>query len=83
MRLARERLTPERIVTPQSVENALRVLMAIGGSTNAVLHLTAIAGRMFLNEQISAARWIGVVLIMAGVVMVGRTAHNTTNEAGR
>src|SRR6202048_3759660 len=39
------RLTPDRIVTPQSVENALRVLMAIGGSTNAVLHLTAIAGR--------------------------------------
>src|SRR5499433_1216243 len=45
IRLARERLTPDRIVTPQSVENALRVLMAIGGSTNAVLHLTAIAGR--------------------------------------
>jgi len=45
MRLARDGLTPDRIVTPQSVENALRVLMAIGGSTNAVLHLTAIAGR--------------------------------------
>ena len=45
MRLAQTRLTPDRIVTPQAVENALRVLMAIGGSTNAVLHLTAIAGR--------------------------------------
>ncbi|MGC2199018.1 MAG: IlvD/Edd family dehydratase [Stellaceae bacterium] len=45
MQLARDKLTPDRIVTPQSVENALRVLMAIGGSTNAVLHLTAIAGR--------------------------------------
>ena len=45
MHLAQARLTPDRIVTPQSVENALRVLMAIGGSTNAVLHLTAIAGR--------------------------------------
>ncbi len=45
MRLARSGLTPDHIVTPQSVENALRVLMAIGGSTNAVLHLTAIAGR--------------------------------------
>src|SRR5947207_11231593 len=44
MHLARTRLTPDRIVTAQSVENALRVLMAIGGSTNAVLHLTAIAG---------------------------------------
>src|SRR5713101_4628483 len=45
MRLAADRLTPDRIVTEHSVENALRVLMAIGGSTNAVLHLTAIAGR--------------------------------------
>jgi dihydroxy-acid dehydratase len=45
MRLAADRLTPDRIVTPHAVENALRVLMAIGGSTNAVLHLTAIAGR--------------------------------------
>jgi dihydroxy-acid dehydratase len=45
MRLAAEKVTPDRIVTAQSIENALRVLMAIGGSTNAVLHLTAIAGR--------------------------------------
>ena len=37
--------TPEQVVTPRSVENALRVLLAIGGSTNAILHLTAIAGR--------------------------------------
>jgi dihydroxy-acid dehydratase len=36
---------PSEIVTPQSVENALRVLLAIGGSTNAIVHLTAIAGR--------------------------------------
>src|SRR5271170_514376 len=46
MRLAATRLTPDRIVTQEAVENALRVLMAIGGSTNAVLHLTAIAGRV-------------------------------------
>jgi dihydroxy-acid dehydratase len=43
--LARERLRPTEIVTVQSVENALRVLLAIGGSTNAIIHLTAIAGR--------------------------------------
>jgi dihydroxy-acid dehydratase len=45
MQLAQSELIPDCIVTPQSVDNALRVLMAIGGSTNAVLHLTAIAGR--------------------------------------
>jgi dihydroxy-acid dehydratase len=37
--------TPERIVNAKSVENALRILLALGGSTNAVIHLTAIAGR--------------------------------------
>src|SRR5437764_13108716 len=32
-------------MTAKSIENALRVLLALGGSTNAVIHLTAIAGR--------------------------------------
>jgi dihydroxy-acid dehydratase len=44
--LARSRIAPDRVITEKSVENALRVLLAIGGSTNAVLHLTAIAGRV-------------------------------------
>jgi dihydroxy-acid dehydratase len=38
-------LTPSQLINAKSVENALRVLMALGGSTNAVIHLTAIAGR--------------------------------------
>jgi dihydroxy-acid dehydratase len=46
VRLAQAKLTPDRIITQRSVENALRVLLAIGGSTNAILHLTAIAGRV-------------------------------------
>ncbi|HXA70381.1 MAG TPA: dihydroxy-acid dehydratase [Stellaceae bacterium] len=45
VRLIRSPIRPSQIVTEKSVENALRVLLAIGGSTNAVLHLTAIAGR--------------------------------------
>ena len=45
VKLIDSQLTPERIVTQKSVENALRVLLAIGGSTNAIIHLTAIAGR--------------------------------------
>jgi dihydroxy-acid dehydratase len=44
--LAREDLRPSRIVTPAAVDNALRVLLAIGGSTNGILHLAAIAGRL-------------------------------------
>ncbi len=45
VRMIGSNLTPDRIVNRKSVENALRVLLAIGGSTNAVIHLTAIAGR--------------------------------------
>ncbi|MDE0262507.1 MAG: dihydroxy-acid dehydratase [Bryobacterales bacterium] len=40
-----EDLTPSRILTREAFENAIRTDMAIGGSTNAVVHLLAIAGR--------------------------------------
>lgn len=43
---AAQDLRPSRIMTAKSVENALRVLLAVGGSTNAVIHLTAIARRL-------------------------------------
>src|SRR5207249_1982929 len=46
--LAAAKLRPSQIITAKSVENALRVLLAIGGSTNAIIHLTAIAGRVAL-----------------------------------
>jgi dihydroxy-acid dehydratase len=49
VRLAQTKLTPDRIITRKSVENALRVLLALGGSTNAVIHLTAIAGRLGID----------------------------------
>ncbi|HJT89383.1 MAG TPA: IlvD/Edd family dehydratase [Bryobacteraceae bacterium] len=39
-------LTPQRIMTREAFENAITVLMALGGSTNAVVHLPAIAGRL-------------------------------------
>src|SRR5438477_6403647 len=45
VKLIGSQLTPDRIITAKSIENALRVLLALGGSTNAVIHLTAIAGR--------------------------------------
>ncbi|HXY99286.1 MAG TPA: dihydroxy-acid dehydratase [Stellaceae bacterium] len=47
--LARQKLTPDRIITAKSIDNALRVLLAIGGSTNAILHLAAIAGRVGID----------------------------------
>src|SRR5216683_3105715 len=46
VRLVESRITPDRVLTAEAIENALRVLLAIGGSTNAIIHLTAIAGRV-------------------------------------
>ncbi len=51
--LAGSTLTPEKIITEKSVENALRVLLALGGSTNAIVHLTAVAGRLGIPVPLS------------------------------
>ncbi len=45
MAMVEKPILPRQVITQNSVANALRVLMAVGGSTNAVIHLTAIAGR--------------------------------------
>jgi uncharacterized membrane protein len=39
--------------------------------------LVTLTGRFFLHESVSAMRWCGVVLIVAGVILVGRTAPST------
>ncbi|TMH72896.1 MAG: dihydroxy-acid dehydratase [Betaproteobacteria bacterium] len=44
-KLAHSPIRPSQVITAKSVDNAIRVLLAIGGSTNAIIHLTAIAGR--------------------------------------
>ena len=46
MRLVKSPIRPSEVITEHSVENALRVLLALGGSTNAIIHLTAVAGRL-------------------------------------
>ncbi len=43
---------PSRIISAEAIENALRVLLALGGSTNALIHLTAIAGRLGLPVEL-------------------------------
>ncbi len=44
--LAREQLRPSSILTAASLDNAITLLMALGGGTNAVIHLLALAGRL-------------------------------------
>ena len=43
MHLVQKGITARKILTPQAFENAVRILMAMGGSTNAILHLIAVA----------------------------------------
>lgn len=44
--LATDDLRPSAVMSPAAFDNAIRVLHAVGGSTNAVIHLIAIAGRL-------------------------------------
>jgi dihydroxy-acid dehydratase len=51
--LAAEGLRPTQIMNKRSMQNALRVLQAVGGSTNAVIHLAAIAGRLGFDLDVA------------------------------
>jgi dihydroxy-acid dehydratase len=53
VRLIETRISPRDIITQKSVENAFRVLQSVGGSTNAVVHLTAVAGRLGIKVPFS------------------------------
>lgn len=45
-------LTPDKIMTEQAFHNAFTVLLAVGGSTNGIIHLTAMAGRMGIKVDL-------------------------------
>jgi len=57
--IARARRDIGQILTPAAFENALRVLLAIGGSTNGLVHLAAIAGRVGLDIDLAALDRMG------------------------
>jgi len=43
--------------------------------------LVPLLGYLFLHEQVSAARWTGIVLIFLGVLLINRTPPRTTSSA--
>ena len=53
VRLVEQGLRPSDIMTPAAFENAIRTLHAVGGSTNAIVHLAAIAGRLGIDLPLS------------------------------
>lgn len=71
--LAREGLRPSQILTRDAFENALAVNAAIGGSTNAILHLLAIAGRSGVELTLDDVDAIGRrVPLLADIMPTGR-----------
>jgi dihydroxy-acid dehydratase len=66
VQLARDGLTIDKVLTPAAFQNAVTVLLAIGGSTNGLVHLTAIAGRLGFEMDLQAldrlAREVPVLL---------------------
>ncbi|MCP5151062.1 MAG: dihydroxy-acid dehydratase [Ectothiorhodospiraceae bacterium] len=57
--LAREGLRPSQVINPASLGNALTVLQAVGGSTNGLVHLAAVAGRLGIPLDLEAFDAIG------------------------
>ncbi len=53
MSLVKQDMRPSKIMTRDAFENAIRTLHALGGSTNAIIHLTAIAGRLGIEIPLS------------------------------
>lgn len=84
VRLAREgRPTPRDLITPAALRNAMVVLQAIGGSTNAVIHLTAITGRLGLAFDLDALDAIGrEVPVLVDLKPSGQHYMEHLNAAG-
>ena len=58
VRLIENPIRPSEIITEHSVENAVRVLLALGGSTNALIHLTAVAGRLGIKIDLHRLNYL-------------------------
>ena len=81
--LLEDNLTPRRIVTRQSLENAMVITMALGGSTNAVLHLIAIARAFELELTIDD--WLKVanrVPLLADLKPSGQYVMEELHQVG-
>jgi dihydroxyacid dehydratase/phosphogluconate dehydratase len=78
-----EDIKPSDILTPQAFRNAISVCMALGGSTNAVIHLTAIAGRLNISLYPDVFHELGSkVPCIADVQPAGTKLIDDFDEAG-
>jgi dihydroxy-acid dehydratase len=81
--LIRQGITTRDIITKQSLENAISVVMAFGGSTNAVLHLLAIAHEARVDLTMDDFQRIGArVPLLADVKPFGRYVMSDVDKVG-
>ncbi len=83
VRLVNEQILPTDIMTPQAFRNAVRVLHACGGSTNALIHLIAISGRVGGELSLGDIAKLGKnVPLLADVEPSGKGLIQDFHEAG-
>ncbi|MFZ9309103.1 MAG: dihydroxy-acid dehydratase [Candidatus Nanopelagicales bacterium] len=81
--LIRNDITTRDIITKQSLENAIAVVMAFGGSTNAVLHLLALAHEANVELELADFHRIGAkVPLLADVKPFGRYVMSDVDTVG-
>jgi dihydroxy-acid dehydratase len=81
--LLRQGITTRDIITRESMENAIAVVMALGGSTNAVLHLLAIAHEAEVDLVMDDFHRIGSkVPLLADLKPFGRSVMSDVDRVG-
>ena len=79
----RKQILPRQIITRKSIENAISVIMAVGGSTNAVLHFLAIANAAGVQLTIDDFETIrGRVPVLCDLKPSGRYVATDLHKAG-
>ena len=79
----RNQITPRQILTRQAFENAIAVVMAVGGSTNAVLHLLAIAHTVGINLTLDDFETIrGQIPVLGDLKPSGRYVATNLHQVG-
>jgi dihydroxy-acid dehydratase len=83
MALVRDNVRPRDILTRPAFENALRVVMALGGSTNSVLHLLALAREVDVTLDIFEFNdFSGTTPILCDMKPAGRYVMNDLHKVG-
>ena len=81
--MVEEELTPSKIMTREAFENSIIVNSAIGGSTNAQMHITAIARHMGLELETEAWQNLGYdIPLLANVQPAGKYLTESYHKAG-